>query len=82
MIDELLLLWYHYAQEETRFMQDKNRQMAQCIAEKVASQGGRVYYVGGLVRDKLLGIDNKDVDVELHGVTPEALQIILSRLGE
>ena len=35
-------------------MEDRNRRMAEQIAAKVAEQGGRVYYVGGLVRDKLL----------------------------
>lgn len=63
-------------------MEDRNRRMAEQIAAKVAEQGGRVYYVGGLVRDKLLGIENKDVDIEIHGVTPETLEEILDGLGE
>lgn len=63
-------------------MEDKNQQMARRIAEKVAEQGGRAYYVGGLVRDKLLGMENKDVDIEIHGVTPETLAGILDSLGE
>lgn len=63
-------------------MQDQDRQMAQRIAGKVAQQGGRVFYVGGLVRDKLLGRENKDVDIEVHGVTPEALEDILDSLGK
>lgn len=67
---------------ELVFMQDRERQLAQRIAGQVAHQGGRVYYVGGLVRDKLLGRENKDVDIEVHGVTPEALEGILDSLGE
>lgn len=63
-------------------MEDKNRWMAEQIAAKVAEQGGRAYYVGGLVRDKLLGLENKDVDIEIHGVTPETLAGILDSLGE
>ena len=63
-------------------MQDPNSQMARKIAEKVALQGGRVYYVGGLVRDRLLGRENKDVDIEVHGVTPEVLESILDSLGQ
>lgn len=63
-------------------MKDPNRQMAERIAGKVAQQGGRVYYVGGLVRDRLLGRENKDVDIEVHGVTPEALEGILDSLGQ
>lgn len=62
-------------------MTDKNMQMARRIAEAVAAQGGRVYYVGGLVRDKLLGRENKDVDIEVHGVNPEVLEAILDDLG-
>ena len=63
-------------------MQDQDRKMAQRIAEKVAQEGGRVFYVGGLVRDKLLSRENKDVDIEVHGVTPETLEGILDSLGE
>ena len=63
-------------------MRDRNREMAERIAEAVARQGGRVYYVGGLVRDRLLGRENKDVDIEVHGIRPEALEAILDRLGQ
>lgn len=63
-------------------MQNPDRQMAQRIAGKVAQQGGRVFYVGGLVRDRLLGRENKDVDIEVHGISPEALEGILDSLGE
>ena len=48
------------------------------IAEKVRAAGGNAYYVGGFVRDRLLGTDNKDVDIEVHGVYPETLLHILS----
>ena len=51
--------------------------MARMIAEKVASEGGRAFYVGGLVRDHILGRENKDVDIEIHGITPEKLEEIL-----
>ncbi len=63
-------------------MQDPNRQMAWRIAEQVAQHGGRVYYVGGLVRDGLLGRESKDVDIEVHGITPEVLEGILDSLGQ
>lgn len=63
-------------------MPGKNEQMAERIAAKVALQGGRVFYVGGLVRDRLLGRENKDVDIEVHGVTPEVLEGILDSLGQ
>ena len=63
-------------------MEDKNIRMARTIAEAVASEGGRSYYVGGYVRDRLLGLDNKDVDMEVHGISAETLERILDSLGE
>lgn len=57
-------------------------QTAQIIASKVRDAGGRVFYVGGFVRDKLLGRDNKDVDIEVHGITPDKLYSLLSEIGE
>ena len=48
----------------------------------VCERGGRTFYVGGFVRDKILGIENKDMDIEVHGVKPEVLCEILSEVGE
>ena len=59
-----------------------SRKTAERIAEYVKEAGGRVFYVGGFVRDRLLGIDNKDLDIEVHGITPEALYGILEKTGE
>lgn len=50
------------------------------IAEKVKQEGGRTFYVGGYVRDKLLGIDNKDVDIEVHGIDADKLYSILKTI--
>ena len=63
-------------------MKDKNFAMAERIAEKVAQKGGRTFYVGGLVRDRLLGRENKDVDIEVHGIEPQTLHDILAELGK
>jgi len=52
------------------------------IAEAVERAGGRTFFVGGFVRDKLLGMDNKDVDIEVHGIEPETLLGILETAGE
>lgn len=57
-------------------------EMAQAIARQAEKLGGRVYYVGGFVRDRLRGSRSKDVDIEVHGITPEALEGILDSLGE
>lgn len=62
-------------------MEDKNQAMARRVAEAVAQAGGRAYYVGGYVRDRLRGMESKDVDIEVHGVPAQALEAILDGLG-
>jgi len=57
-------------------------EMARRIAEAVAREGGRTYYVGGFVRDRLLGRENKDIDIEVHGIPVQTLENILDSLGE
>ena len=54
-------------------MPEGDRQLARAIAAEAARRGGRAYYVGGLVRDGLLGRESKDVDIEVHGLAPQAL---------
>ena len=61
---------------------EQSLQMARRIAEEAASLGGRAYFVGGHVRDHLLQIEHKDIDIETHGVTPSQLEAILDNLGE
>ena len=56
--------------------------MARRLASAVEQAGGRAYYVGGFVRDAVLHRDNKDIDIEIHGLTPEQLEAILDSLGE
>ena len=57
-------------------------ELAHEIALRVRDAGGTAYFVGGFVRDLLLGRENKDIDIEIHGLAPEVLQEILSSLGE
>ena len=54
---------------------------AERIAREVAALGGRVYYVGGCVRDSLMGISSRDLDIEVHGIPEEVLEGILSGTG-
>ena len=62
--------------------EDRNREMAQRIAVAVQQAGGRAYYVGGYVRDQLLGRENKDIDIEIHGIPVPRLEAILDSLGD
>ena len=52
------------------------------IARRVQAAGGRALLVGGSVRDRLLGHVNKDLDVEVYGLTPPALQALLAEFGK
>ncbi len=59
----------------------KDQAMARQIAQLAADRGGRAYYVGGYVRDRLLGRENKDIDMEIHGLTPGQAEALLDSLG-
>lgn len=59
-----------------------NYDLAVQIAKKVKEVGGIAYFVGGYVRDSILDIPNKDIDIEIHGIKPEILKNILSELGD
>lgn len=60
----------------------KDMEMAKTLAAAVADAGGRAYFVGGYVRDLLMGCEGKDIDIEIHGITPDRLEAILDSLGQ
>jgi len=51
------------------------------IARAVNQAGGRALIVGGWVRDKLLGRDSKDIDIEVFGLPADRLRSLLEALG-
>ncbi|MFM8440668.1 MAG: CCA tRNA nucleotidyltransferase [Acidobacteriota bacterium] len=52
------------------------------IANAVREAGGRAMLVGGSVRDKLMGVEPKDFDLEVYGIESHALKVLLDRFGE
>ena len=50
------------------------------IARAVRDAGGRALIVGGWVRDRRLGRDSKDVDLEVYGVPAPRLRALLERI--
>ena len=51
------------------------------LANAVKRAGGRALIVGGWVRDRLLGIDAKDLDLEVFGVAADQLRALLEQFG-
>jgi tRNA nucleotidyltransferase (CCA-adding enzyme) len=52
------------------------------IARRLSASGGRALLVGGYVRDRLLGLEPKDLDVEVFGLPLERVEAILGETGE
>lgn len=67
--------------KQTEERVNKAIETAETIAGAVKVAGGTVYYVGGCVRDKLMGVPFDDIDIEVHGITSDTLDNILSEIG-
>jgi tRNA nucleotidyltransferase (CCA-adding enzyme) len=53
----------------------------QSIALAIRDAGGRALIVGGWVRDRLLGRDSKDIDLEVYGIDAAHLRQVLETFG-
>lgn len=51
------------------------------IVADISTFGGRTLLVGGAVRDLLLGLPVKDLDIEVHGISLEELESLLKKYG-
>jgi tRNA nucleotidyltransferase (CCA-adding enzyme) len=56
-------------------------ELARAIALAAHQAGGRALFVGGWVRDRLLGIDSTDIDIEVYGLPPDRLRALLGGFG-
>ena len=56
-------------------------ELATAIAERAHVEGGRALFVGGWVRDRLLGLDSKDIDIEVYGIEADRLKTLLEELA-
>ena len=61
---------------------NNDMELALRVAETVKRAGGRAFFVGGYVRDMLLGLECKDIDIEVYGIEPQRLRSELAVLGE
>jgi tRNA nucleotidyltransferase (CCA-adding enzyme) len=55
--------------------------LARAIAEAVRARGGRALAVGGYVRDRLLGLASRDLDLEVFGIPAGELPGLLAAFG-
>ncbi len=60
---------------------EQSRAAARRIAVLAAEKGGRAYFVGGCVRDRLLERAPSDIDIEVHGMGDKQLERLLSAVG-
>lgn len=55
--------------------------LAIAIASAARHAGGRALIVGGWVRDRLMGRDSKDIDIEVFGIPSDRLRQLLESFG-
>ena len=65
------------APEENKVVEE----LVRPIARAFARMGGKAYLVGGCVRDRVLGLEPKDYDLEVYGVAPDRIEPALRRFG-
>lgn len=51
------------------------------VLNQLRESGFSPYIVGGSVRDALMGLDSKDVDIEVYGASPEEVVKSLKKIG-
>ena len=56
-------------------------EFASTIAKRTREAGGRALFVGGWVRDRILGLTSEDIDLEVYGIAADRLRELLAELG-
>ena len=82
-------LTFKSVKEEKNTIFAENKNMSENIMslqdlpfkKEVESLGGKVFSVGGAVRDEFLGKDSKDLDVLVTGIPMDKLEAILAKYG-
>ena len=49
------------------------------ISQLFKKEGADIYLVGGCVRDSLLGLSPKDIDIEIYKLPPETIEAVLAK---
>lgn len=69
------------ASAPSSFNADALPELALSLARAVRNAGGRAVVVGGWVRDRLLGLSAKDLDIEVFGIPADRLKDLLAPFG-
>ena len=64
------------------FPEPRRGERVRARARAGGAAGGRAFLVGGAVRDHVLGRVAKDADLEVYGVSPEALEALVGEFGK
>ena len=59
----------------------KQYPLVYAIVEKIIAHNGKSYLVGGAVRDIVMHLPVKDIDIEIHGLSEHQLEAIMSQYG-
>jgi len=62
--------------------QQINTALSTSLRKELKSNGGKVYQIGGAVRDELIGKVSKDLDILITGIETDELQTLLSKHGK
>ena len=79
--------FYDKLEEEIDEKQKEQLELTVKIAEAVKEAGGTALVVGGFARDEVLkkfgcDVQPKDIDIEIHGLEPEMLRVVLEQFGK
>lgn len=81
-MNQRALILARKAIEDNLDRDDPGVKLAYEVANVVQKVGGRALFVGGAVRDAILGKKAKDIDVEVYNVNKYDLEAILKKMGK
>ena len=58
---------------------DDQKSAVKQITQLFKKEGADIYLVGGCVRDSLLGLSPKDIDIEIYKLPPETIESVLAK---
>ena len=58
---------------------DDQKSAVKLITQLFKKEGADIYLVGGCVRDSLLGLSPKDIDIEIYKLPPETIEAVLAK---